>query len=289
MSTDYRVRLESFEGPLDLLLHLIRRAEVDITDIPITTIADQYMGYLSAIDRVDIDLAGEFLVMAATLMEIKSRMLTPRQADGELGAEASSPAAEGVDPRAELVQQLLAYKRFRDAASELETRKLDWDRRFPAGGAGVDDEELRAAIDSQRGELDLEDLSLLDLVEAFSKIVATVNFDRLGEHTVTYDDTPIELHAEDLLDRLKHDAGTGDGAMLLSAVFAGRRRGEMIGLFLATLELVRRRAISLKQETPGGEILLRLRPSDEAANSVEPPTVEVASNSEVASDPLQTT
>lgn len=289
MSTDYRVRLESFEGPLDLLLHLIRRAEVDITDIPIATIADQYMGYLSAIDRVDIDLAGEFLVMAATLMEIKSRMLTPRQADGELGAEASSPAAEGVDPRAELVQQLLAYKRFRDAASELETRKLDWDRRFPAGGAGVDDEELRAAIDSQRGELDLEDLSLLDLVEAFSKIVATVNFDRLGEHTVTYDDTPIELHAEDLLDRLKHDAGTGDGAMLLSAVFAGRRRGEMIGLFLATLELVRRRAISLKQETPGGEILLRLRPSDEAANSVEPPTVEVASNSEVASDPLQTT
>jgi len=275
MSTDYRVRLDSFEGPLDLLLHLIRRTEVDITDIPIATIADQYMGYLSAIDRIDIDLAGEFLVMAATLMEIKSRMLTPRPAAGEEGSQSVMSDAPGADPRAELVQQLLAYKRFRDAASELETRKLDWDRRFPAGGAGVDDEELKAAIAAQREDLDLEDLSLVDLVEAFSKIVATVNFDRLGEHTVTYDDTPIELHAEDLLDRLARDAESGGGAMPLSAVFAGRRRGEMIGLFLATLELVRRRAISLKQDAPVGEIVLRLRPAEDAAAHHEAPTVQV--------------
>ena len=88
VSTEYRVRLEAFEGPLDLLLYLIRRAEVDITDIPIAAIADQYMQYLAGIERIDIDLAGEFLVMAATLMEIKSRMLSPRPVVSRLGAMA---------------------------------------------------------------------------------------------------------------------------------------------------------------------------------------------------------
>ncbi|MFM9996014.1 MAG: segregation and condensation protein A, partial [Phycisphaerales bacterium] len=112
MTVDYRVRLEAFQGPLDLLLFLIRRAEVDVTDIPISTIADQYLEHLAAIERIDIDLAGEFLVMAATLMEIKSRSLLPQEA-----------AAEGddePDPRRELVKQLLEYRKFKDAAAALE-------------------------------------------------------------------------------------------------------------------------------------------------------------------------
>ena len=263
VTTEYRVRLEAFEGPLDLLLYLIRRAEVDITNIPISAIADQYMQHLSAIDRIDIDLAGEFLVMAATLMEIKSRMLSPVAAAVE-GDSGQAATVDGADPRAELVEQLLAYKRYRDAAEALESRKLDWERRFPAGRAGIDDERLREAIEAQQEDLDLEDLSLTDLVQAFSRIVATVNFDRLGEHAVTYDDTPIELHAEDLLDRLKRETSGGSATMPLTAVFAGRRRGEMIGLFLATLELVRRCAVTLRQDTPGGEIHLSLRQQQEA-------------------------
>jgi segregation and condensation protein A len=257
VTTEYRVHLEAFDGPLDLLLHLTRRAEVDITNIPIATIADQYMEYLSGIDRIDIDLAGEFLVMAATLMEIKSRMLAPARPEGEESYDPSAQA-EGArtDPRAELVQQLLAYKKYRDAAASLEDRKSDWERRFPAGQAGVDDERLREALAAHQDELDLEDVSLVDLVEAFSKIVATVNFDRLGEHTVTYDDTPIELHAEDLLDRLRRETGPDSPTLPLAAIFSGRRRGEMIGLFLATLELVRRRAITIRQESPGAEIVI---------------------------------
>jgi segregation and condensation protein A len=276
MSTDYRVHLDAFEGPLDLLLFLTRRAEVDITDIPISTIADQYMTYLSGIDRIDIDLAGEFLVMAATLMEIKSRMLSPAAPaeDGETTARAAKP---GVDPRAELVQQLLAYKKYRDAAAALEDRKHDWERRFPAGHAGVDDERLREALAAQQDDLDLEDVSLVDLVEAFSKIVATVNFDRLGEHTVTYDDTPIELHAEDLLDRLKRETTADSPTLPLASVFTGRRRGEMIGLFLATLELVRRRAITIRQEAPGSEIVIGLR----AEEKPEPPVVEIPPQSPI--------
>ncbi|MCC6659480.1 MAG: segregation/condensation protein A [Phycisphaerales bacterium] len=266
MTVEYRVQLGAFEGPLDLLLFLIRRAEVDVTDIPVAQIAEQYMQYLAGIERIDIDVAGEFLVMAATLMEIKSRMLAPPAADESDAAPAEAPAGGSnapEDPRADLVRQLLAYKKFRDASDALESRRSEWDRRFPAGRAGVDDEALRAEIDQHAAGIDLEDVSLVDLVESFSKIMATVNFDRLGEHTVVYDDTPIEVHAEDLLDRLRREAPGAEG-FPLPAVFAGRTRPEMIGLFLAVLELVRRRAVRVTQGDPGGTIRLSLRDEDPA-------------------------
>jgi segregation and condensation protein A len=256
---EYRVHLEAFEGPLDLLLFLIRRAEVDVTDIPVAAIAEQYMEYLAGIEKIDIDLAGEFLVMAATLMEIKSRVLAPAAATEE-GDTPSAGAKPEEDPRAELVRQLLAYKKFRDASDALEARRVEWDRRFAAGRAGVDDEALRAEIEQHAGGVELEDVSLVDLVESFSRIMATVNFDRLGEHTVVYDDTPIEVHAEDLLDRLRRDE-TGEAGLPLPAVFTGRTRPEMIGLFLAVLELVRRRAVRVWQED-GATIRLALRPEE---------------------------
>jgi segregation and condensation protein A len=270
VTVEYRVRLEAFEGPLDLLLYLIRRAEVDITDIPVSTIADQYMAYLSGIEKIDIDLAGEFLVMAATLMEIKSRMIQPAKPAGE-GEEGGGAAANllgetdaaAEDPRAELVRQLLAYKKFRDASQELESRKSDWDRRFPSGRAGIDNESLREAMLAAAEDVELDEVSLVDLASAFARIEASVNFDRLGEHTVTYDDTPIELHAEDILDRLKREGAPGAVRMTLVSLFTGRSRGEMLGLFLATLELVRRRAVAVKQDTGSGEIVLELRPPEE--------------------------
>lgn len=272
MATDYRVQLETFEGPLDLLLYLIRRAEIDITDIPIAALADQYMEYLSGIDRIDIELAGEFLVTAATLMEIKSRMLTPAGPGAGRGAldELGSAGRDGEDPRADLVRQLLAYKKYRDAAEALDLRRREWEQRFPAGRAGTDDASLREAVLAQSEDLELEDLSLLDLVEAFSNIVASVNFERLGEHTVTYDDTPIELHAEDILDRLKREAAGGSGPIELAAMCTGRTRSEAIGLFLATLELVRRRAVAVRQETPGGRIVIGLRPPEPDTPAPEP-------------------
>lgn len=261
LTTDYRVRLETFEGPLDLLLFLIRRAEVDITDIPIASIADQYMAYLKAIDTIDIDLAGEFLVMAATLMEIKSRMLAPAKAaaEGEAGGLA---APDATDPRADLVRQLLAYKKFRDASEALDHRRLEWEQRFPAARAGMNDEELREAILASAQDVELEDVSLVDLVEAFSAIIASVNFDRLGDHQVTYDDTPIELHAEDIVEHLKKQV---EGARIpLAGLFTGRTRSEMLGLFLAVLELVRRRAISVRQDEEDGGIVIGLRAGEDS-------------------------
>jgi segregation and condensation protein A len=274
---DYRVRLDAFEGPLDLLLYLIRRAEVDITDIPISALTDQYLEHLAELDRehvrIDIELAGEFLVMAATLMEIKSQMLVPRApGDGASDGE-ERPAIEG-DPRADLVRQLLAYKKFRDLADGLERRREEWARRVPASAAGIDDDALREAMEAT-GEIHIDDLNLNDLVEAYRRVASMLNFERLGDHQVTYDDTPIELHAADIIDRLRRDGATV-GGMPFSAIFAGRARPEMVGLFLAMLELIRRQEVRIGLSTGmdgATEIQVRLGddPEPQAPDVVVPP------------------
>ncbi len=260
-ATEYTVRLDAFEGPIDLLYFLIRKAEVDITDIPIATIADQYMHYLDGIERVDIDRAGEFLVMAATLTEIKSRILGAEAAGEREESQDAANDSDEPDPLAELVAQLLEYKRFRDAADSLERRFEEWGKRHPSGRTGYDTELTRAIMAEDR-ELDIEDLSVVDLFEAFSNICETINFDRLGEHEVISDETPIELYAEDMLDTLRRgaaDAGEGGGTLTLRQVFEGRPRHEMLGLFLALLELVRNRRVRVKQDAERGEIVLGLR------------------------------
>ncbi len=266
---DYIVRLDQFEGPMDLLLHLIRKAEVDIHDIPIAAIADQYLQHLTGIEDIDIEQAGEFLVLAATLMEIKARMISPplkpdAAGEGE-GAESGAEATK-IDPRAELVEQLLAYKRFRDAADALESARSEWDRRYalaPIGEGEVEatDEELDAPVE-------LDDLQLFDLVEAFARIIATVDLDRAirGAHEVSYDDTPIELHAEDILDRLRR-AEPQNARLSLRGVVTGRARGEVIGLFLALLELVRRRAVTVRSLREENDIEIAMIPVDQLEGS----------------------
>jgi len=266
LTDDYRIRLDAFEGPLDLLLHLIRKAEVEITDIPIATVADQYLRHLEGIERIDIDLAGEFLVMAATLMEIKSRMLAPAAPGDAVEGDADQDASglpSDLDPRTELVQQLLAYKRYRDAADALSERRDEWSRRYASGRSGYDREAVMEAA-AEESELEIDDAELFDLVEAFSRIIAQVNFSALGDHKITFDtdDTPIELHAEDILDRLKRESSrNADQApsMPLREIFRGRTRGEMVGLFIALLELVRRRAVTVSQEDKDDEIAIRVR------------------------------
>jgi segregation and condensation protein A len=260
---DYRVKLDAFEGPLDLLLFLIRKDQLDIHDIPISHITDQYLVYLRDIHahaRLDIDEAGEFLVMAATLTEIKSRMLMPKPASAAIVDAGDSMNASGAveDPRAELVKQLLEYKKYRDAADNLEDRAEEWSKRFGIARTGIDNEAMREVLAAGASDLDMDDLSLVDLVEAFKKIVDTVNFDKLGEHQVTFDDTPIELHAADIVTRLsERAAGTGsgakDGEMELREFFTNRTRSEMVGLFLALLELVRNGKVAVRQEKSEGK------------------------------------
>ena len=264
LQEDYQITLEAFRGPLDLLLYLIRRAEVDIHDIPIAQITDQYIAFLRQIEDIDIDVAGEFLVMAATLIEIKSRTLIPpeKRADGSAGDEdgAGSIGIESADPRYELVQQLLAYQKYRIASDELETRRIAFSQRFPRRPAKLDKPEAQAAddtanaapdsidrevaIDVEPIELELEDAHLFDLSEAYERIMASIDVGKFGDHTVEMDDTPIALHQEDLLDRLTRSA---ERTLTLQEAFQGATTGQRIGLFMATLELVRLRRVTVVQ------------------------------------------
>jgi len=272
IGSEYTVRLEEFQGPLDLLLHLIRRAELDPSEISISTIADQYLTHLESAQRIDVDVGSEFLVMAATLMEIKSRSLMPP----EERARAEREARDEGDPRANLIRQLLSYRKFRDAAEELGDRREAFQKRWPAARIGVDKDALKAVIE-ESAEQDLEDLDVLDLVESFVRIAAAVNFERLGEHRILFDDTPIELHAADLLDRLERRAkATGANKMTTRELFEGASRMQIVGLFLAMLELTRQRKIEVEQDAASGVITLRGREPD----TIEEPVAAAAESPE---------
>jgi segregation and condensation protein A len=249
LQEDYQIALEAFRGPLDLLLYLIRRAEVDIHDIPIAQITDQYLAFLKQIDDIDIDVAGEFLVMAATLIEIKSRTLMPPTNTDEDGnaidaSDAAGATTDRADPRYELVQQLLAYQKYRIASDELEARRQAFLLRFPRRPARNLSQTAEIVPAPELIELELDDAHVLDLSEAYERIMASIDIGRLGDHRVEIDDTPIALHQEDLLDRL---ARSPEHKLTLQEAFEGASAGQRIGLFLATLELVRLRRVTVVQ------------------------------------------
>tara|TARA_B100002051_G_C16705837_1_gene623747 strand:- start:379 stop:1269 length:891 start_codon:yes stop_codon:yes gene_type:complete len=249
---DYTVRLESFEGPLDLLLFLVRRSEVDLHDIPIGEITDQYLGMLGQVESVDVELAGEFLVMAATLVEIKSRTIAPKVESDD--AEDDSATEDPTDPRADLIRQLLRYQRIRLAAERLEDGRVLFQRQLEVRVGN--DLEDRSQADSG---LDLEDVHVMDLAEAYERIASAINFDAMGDHRVAMDDTPIALHQADLVDQLTRRGGE---ALTLQDIFAGRHASHRVGLFLATLELIRTRKVDFLQEDEG-PIRLTLRPVED--------------------------
>lgn len=238
---DYRVELDIYNGPLDLLLYLIKRDELDIYDIPIARITDSYMGYLQQMrelrDRsgLDINVAGDFLVMAATLMEIKSATLLPKPPPDPTSPDTT--AAELTDPRYELVQKLLEYKHFKDAAGVLDRQQQLHHDRFPRVPGRCEGEP------DEPPPVDLDEVQIWDLLAAFTRLIQQVTLRTPRDHEVVYDDTPIDLHAADIEDRLKRD-----GHMTLQQLFEGRKsRSEMIGVFLALLELVRQRKVLVRR------------------------------------------
>ena len=251
--SEYRVNLDVFAGPLDLLLYLVRKEEVDIYDIPIARVTAQYIEYIEMLNALDIDLAGDFLVMAAALMEIKSAMLLPRPEEG--------PQEDGgiEDPRAELVRQLLEYKRFKDAANLLDESAQTRQQRFTRPASIL--ERLKP---TQEPEVDLDQVSIWTLLEAFDGIMkATGNYS--GRYDHIKDDTPIDLYQIEILHRLQ-----SEGPMSMDKVFEGRKnRLVMIGLFLGMLELMRNRLIWVEQPDGSGPILLKPLTAEPAEQAVQ--------------------
>ena len=235
-----RVQVEIFEGPLDLLLHLIKKNEVSISDIPIATITEQYLATLEVMQAFNLDVAGEFLVMAATLIHIKSRMLLPL-------TDAEDDEEEGADPREELVRRLLEYQRFKDAADQLERREVLTRDVFVRSVAPA--EEVPAP--------GFREVSVFELLTALKQVL-----DRLPKdvvHEVMLDKITVREKMTLLLDHLR-----AQGKTLFESLFAEvKTRMEVVVTFLAMLELVKVRAIRIFQEEATGPIQI------EAAAGIE--------------------
>ncbi len=258
----YPVKLPVFEGPLDLLLHLIRTNKLDISEVSISLVTEQYMEYLAMMDALDLDVAGEFLVIAATLMEIKSRTLLPRPDP----LPETSLDELGQDPRAELVARLLEYERFQQVAEQLQELAVQTQRTF-----------TRSVVEQWEGAVPLVELQARDLLEALRRMSAeeeegkgaqTAQL-RIRRHAIN-----IRQAADEIVRRVRTQSGPLPFSSLVTRGGLRRDRSLILIYFLAILELIRLAQVSAWQEGPTGEIYLlpALSPSSapEEAGQIAP-------------------
>jgi len=233
---DYRVELDGFCGPLDLLLYLVRREEVDILDLPMAVITAQFVEFLEVLQILDLDFIGEFVVVASTLVEIKSRMVLPQE-------EVTPEIVErDEDPRSELVQQLLEYKRFKEASQQLEEQAAQWQQRYPR----LSDDRPNSSGDPSQDLF--KEVELWDLVSALSRVLRKNS--EAAPTKVIYDDTPIAVYIEQIKQRVDEE-----GRCTFSSFFAGAySRSRITGIFLAILELLRHQKYRAEQPIAYREI-----------------------------------
>ncbi len=235
----YKIKTAIFEGPLDLLIHLIRKNEVDIYDIPIASITEEYMEYLEILKALDLNVAGEFILMASTLVHIKSKMLLPIDEEEDEG--------DDYDPRDELVERLLEYQRFKEAAGELDSRNVLGRDVFTRGQPYVmeaRDEDANAA---------LVNLSVFDLIEAFQEVLDNIPKD----YTIDFSTEQFKI-----VDKINLVMETLEekGSIIFASLFpTGGSKGELIVTFLAILELCKMLLIRVNQ-TDDGIIRLYMPP-----------------------------
>lgn len=232
----YRVQLDVFTGPLDLLLYLVERNELETADVPLAKITAQFIEFLEVLEYIDLDAVGDFVVMASSLVEIKSQQLLPRPEENE------TPEAEGEATRSELVAQLLQYKKFKDAAGALQEQAEIWQERYP-----------RMTADRPRGGKDpsadyIRDVELWDLVSALARVLKTMPQESHAH--IRYDDTPISVYIERIAERVR-----ADRQVKFSDFFQGENeRSRIVGIFLAILELLRHHSFRAQQPLEYGEI-----------------------------------
>lgn len=260
--SDYRVKFEVFEGPLDLLLYLIKKEEVDIYEVNLTKLATQFIEYIELMRMLDLEIAGEFLVMASTLMYIKSRELLPKDLQATPEGEEDEE-----DPRWELIRQLVEYKKFKDAAAQLQTLEANQENTFARTPAKV---EFEAAPAARRG-----DVSIFDLLNAVNNILKRFA-DRQETRDIFEDQWTVSEKIEYVRQRLAEQA-----SLRFSELFAhATSRTEVVVTFLAMLELVRLRVVVISQLEEFGEIEIGRAPEpgpeEPAANQPSPADLVVA-------------
>lgn len=248
---EYRVQLDVFSGPLDLMLYLVKRHELDITDLPIARITRQFTELLEVIEVLDFDMIGDFVVMASTLVEIKSRMVLPRPEEEE-------PVApdEVEDPRSDLVRQLIEYKKYKDASKLLENHAAEWQEHYPR----LSDE--RPVESGDPSEDRIKEVELWDLVSALSRILR--RSPETNQTAIVYDDTPISTYVQRI-----HALVLERGRVTFSSLFEGAySKSKIVGIFLAILELLRHYHLRAEQPVEYGEIWV-LPPLDPVVNVAE--------------------
>jgi segregation and condensation protein A len=263
----YRVELQQFEGPMDLLLFFIKRDEIDVYDIPIARIADEYLAYVRVLEEIDLDGVGDFIYMAALLINIKARMLLPSTETNEEGEE--------VDPRRELVERLLEYVRFKEAADQLSTRQEGRREHFTRGDAS--DHRERVEEDHEVNV----DASVYDLVEALGGMLEK---DKEEDTDPTHEVEPIEHTVEDqqryVLDRLANEP-----RVPFRELVNQRSKGFVIATFLAVLELTRQHYLHLGLSEERSDFVIKereekpLQPNDPALQEVPEPSGDGAMGS----------
>lgn len=259
MSSPLNIHLAQYEGPLDLLLDLIRKQQIDIKDIPIATITSQYLAYLDEARDMDIDIGAEFVYMAATLIHIKSRILLPR--DPALVKEDESSE----DPRTELVERLLEHERFKNAAEMLQQKRLIEENVWS-------NPQIKAFV-NEDDDPGLK-VSLYDLVKAFGEILER------AKNRPTYEVEQADVTVGDMIRYLKdqfEDAGPGKPVFILRVFERQRTRRAMIAMFLAVLEMVRMQAVVVAQPDLFGEIALERHERFDAVFASGQPTAAIES------------
>ena len=243
---DYKIVLESFEGPLDLLFHLIEKEKVDIYDIPIAKITDQYISYIKSMQEIDLDITSEFLVMAANLLEIKSKMLLPSKKD----VEGQQLEIEDADPREDLIKRLLEYKKFKMAAEELKSKgdirsKLYFKPK----------EEIDKFI-QQDDNFDLDGLELNELIKLYNKVmVRCLEYEKeINATEIQRDEITIEESMTNITSLIK-DKKIVEFEELFEGVFT---RSRIVVTFLSVLELIKLKIIKVIQESNFEEIIIKL-------------------------------
>lgn len=232
---EYRVELSQFGGPLELLLYLVRRHELDICTISLNRLTQDFLSYIEVLELLDLDLIGEFVVVASTLLEIKSREVLPK-------AEEQTDEDEIEESSSDLIGQLLQYKKFKDAAKTLEDRASEWLERYPRLSDDRPDQKRDRSIDRIR------EVELWDLVSALARIVKLPEVEK--QSSIRMDETPIGVHQDRIRKRLAVEE-----QVAFSSFFEGEKlQSRIVGIFQAILELIRHENYRAQQPELFGEI-----------------------------------
>ena len=241
----YRVQLKNFEGPLDLLLFFIKRDELEIYDIPISYITNQFLEYIHLLEELDLDVASEFILMASTLMSIKAKMMLPRE-------EEEFEEMDESDPRYELVQKLLEYKRYKEMAEKMSDLDDDVRKQYMRGYPDADEVETQAS-----GEA-LKDVTLFDLISAFQNVLMDIKKKNVVHHVEKFQFT-VEQQTEFILNSLQKKGRSSFRSLCNDF----KSKEELVVTFLAILEMIKEQQINLFIESGPTDFYVDLKPVDE--------------------------